>query len=312
MDYGLKVQGGQIQFEDVPKATASDQREHFMEQFRAAVRIEDKSRRLNATAQVILPPILKVAPYLEWTQNFFMQRSEGPERHVRIAQDEYTALALYSSPDGGIEYVRPWRKYTTVSWRQIRAGLQIPWDADMWGWDMVSRKMTEVAEEFARRRDELRQPLLNAAAVSQAGHIPTVATTLSKASVDSIIQTSATNGFPVTQVAVNSGTLMDMTSWTLPSNSMIAGVVPEVVGRDILTRLYWNGYGGLTWIANHTIPSNYLYFSGRPANVGYQFMGPTRAASDVDIDHDLDKHNWRQQVAAHVEGSQWVWRLEIT
>jgi len=306
MEYQLSIQGGQITL------GSSDQIKAFEDSFRRAVRIEDKASRLNAVAQVILPPIRKVAPYLEWTQHFLVQRPEGPNDHVRIALDEYTAVAFFSSADGGIEYVRPYRKYTTVDWRMIRAGLHIPWDADRWGWDMISRKMLEVAEEFARKRDNLRRPLLDAAAISQAGHIPTVATVMTKASIDAVIKSSATAGFPVKMVAVNSGTVMDMTGWTLPANSMLSGIMPPKLGMDAWTRLFSPGYGDITWIVNHTIPSNYLYFSGPPGEVGYQFMGGTRSASDVDIDHDLDRHNWRQEVSAHVEGAHRVWRLQIT
>lgn len=305
MDYKLSIKAGQIVL------ASESQTQSFMEQFRAAVRSETGDR-IHAVSQVILPPIRKVAPYLEWTNRFFGPRSEGPNDHVRIALDEYTVVAFFSSADGGIEYTRPFRKYTTVSWRMIRCGLEIPWDADSWGWDVVSKKMMEAAEELARKRDDLRKPLLDAAAISQAGHIPTVATTLTKASVDSIIKSAAGAGFPVTQVAVNTGTMMDMSSWTLPANSMISGAVPERIGNDIMTRLFTPGYGDLTWIVNHTIPSDYLYFSGPPSEVGWGFMGGVRSASAPDINHDLDRHNWRQEVAAHLEGSHNVWRLQIT
>lgn len=307
MNYQIKLVGGQLVLDD------KDQREHFEAQLRRASQIADVSKRLATTAAVVYPPIRKVADYMEWTQYFFQGETVVPGQHVRIAQDEYTAYAFFSSPDGEIMYTRPWRKYQTIDWRMVKCGLEFDWDLDEWGWDVASAKMLEAAEELARRRDELRQPLLNAAAISQAGHIPTSASTLTKASVDSIIQTSATNGFPVTQVAVNSGRLMDMTGWTLPANSMISGSVPEVVGRDILTKLYFNGYGGLTWITNHTIPNNYLYFSGPVSKVGWFFQkGGVRTASESDIDRDVDKHTWRQKMAAHVEGSHWVWRLEIT
>lgn len=306
MNYDLSVQGGQLVL------GSSEQVRSFETNFRNAVRIEDRAARLRAVSQVILPPIRKVAPYLEWTNRFFAPRSEGPDDHVRIALDEYTVVAFFSSADGGIEYTRPYREYTTVSWRMIRCGLEIPWDADRWGWDMISKKMMEAAEELARKRDDLRKPLLDAAAISQAGHIPEVSSSLTKASVDSILKSAAGAGFPVTQAAVNVGTMMDMSGWTLPSNSMIAGAVPERVGSDILTRLFSPGYGDINWIVNHTIPSNYLYFSGPPSDVGYQFMGGVRSASDQDIDHDLDRHNWRQEVAAYLGGSHRVWRLEIT
>ena len=306
MEFELKIQGGQLVL------SGSEQTKAFEANFRAAVRIEDRASRLRAVSQVILPPIRKVAPYLEWTNHFFAPRSEGPDDHVRIPLDEYTVVAFFSSADGGIEYTRPYRKYNTVSWRMIRCGVEIPWDADRWGWDVISRKMLEAAEEFARKRDDLRRPLLDAAAISQAGHIPTVATTLTKASVDSILKSAAGAGFPVTQAAINTGTMMDMSGWTLPANSMIAGVVPERIGNDIMTRLFSPGYGDINWIVNHTIPSGYVYFGGPPGEVGWQFMGGTRSASDQDIDHDLDKHNWRQEVAAHLEGSHRIWRLQIT
>jgi hypothetical protein len=306
MDYKLKIQGGRLDF------TSADQRKSFEGNFRRAAQVEDRAARLRAVSQVILPPIRKVAPYLEWTQHFFAPRPEGPDDHVRIALDEYTVVAFMSSPDGGIEYTRPYRKYTTVSWRMIRCGLELPWDAYRWGWDVLSKKMMEAAEELARKRDGVRQPLLNAAAISQAGHVPTVSSVLTKASVDSILKSAAGNGFPVTMAAINTGTMMDMSGWTLPANSMISGSVPERVGRDILTRLFTPGYGDITWIVNHTIPSNYIYFGGPPTEVGWHFMGGVTPASDRDIDHDVDKHNWRQEVAAHLEGSHRIWRLEVT
>ena len=306
MDYQLKIESGRLMLE-------ADQREHFMDQLKQAMAIESRRDRLQAVSQIVYPPIRKVADYLEWTQYFYVPQTVKPGTVIRVAQDEYTAHAFFSSPDGGIMYTRPWRKYTTIEWRQIRVGMEFEWDIADWGWDVVSAKLMEVAEELARRRDDLRQPLLNAAAISQAGHVPTVASSLTKAAVDSIIKSSTKNGFPVTQVAVNTGTLMDMSSWTLPSNSMISGSLPPEVGGDILTRLYTNGYGGLKWIANHTIPSNYLYFSGPPSKVGWFWTnGGVRTASEQDIDRDVDKHTWRQEVAALVEGSHWVWRLEIT
>lgn len=306
MDYNLKVEAGRLTLE-------AEQREHFMSQLKAAFRIESAADRIKAVSQIVYPPIRKVAEYLEWTQHFFVPETVTPGSVVRIAQDEYTAYAFYSSPDGGIMYTRPWRKYTTIDWRQIRVGIELEWTIADWGWDVVSAKMLEVAEELARRRDELRQPLLTAAAISQAGHMPTVATSLTKASVDSVITTAAGAGFPVTQVAVNTGTLMAMTGWTLPANSMISGAYPPSLGSDMLTKLYTEGYGGLRWIVNHTIPSNYLYFSGAANKVGWFFTnGGARTASEQDISRDVDKHTWRQEVAAHVEGSHYVWRLEIT
>lgn len=305
MDYNLKIESGRLHLQ-------ADQRDYFMSQLRKAMQIKNADERLTATSEVVLPPIRKVADYLEWTQHFFVPRSDPPGSFIRIVQDEYTAYAFMSSPDGGIMYTRPWRKYTTMEWRQIRCGMEFEWNIADWGWDVVSAKLLEVAEELARRRDELRQPLLNAAAQSQAGHVPTVATTMTKAAIDSIIKTSTTNGFPVTQVAVNSGTLMDMSGWTLPANSMIAGSVPTEVGGSILTKLYNPGYGSLAWIANHTIPSNYLYFSGPANKVGWFWSQGVRNVSEQDIDRDVDKHTWRQEVGAHVEGSHWVWRLEVT
>ncbi|MCK9599257.1 MAG: hypothetical protein M0R06_09470 [Sphaerochaeta sp.] len=304
MDYTLKIKGGQLEL-------PTDQRKHFESQMKAAMQIADHGRRMAAVAAHVLGPIRKVAEYLEWTDKFFANDPARPNDVVRIAQDTYTAIAYMSSPDGQILYTRPGKSYTTVSWRHIRCGLEIPWDAGDWGWDVMGTKMMEAAEELARRRDEVRQPLLDAAAIGQAGHIPTVATTLTKASIDSIIQGAARVGFPITQVAVNIGRLMDQTSWALPANSMVSGVVPESYGRDLMTRLYFNGYGGLTWIANHTIPYDYLYLTGPASKIGWQFLDAVRGASETNIDRDVDKHNWRQNIAAHIEGSQWVWRLQV-
>lgn len=307
MDYKLSIQGGQLVLDD------DEQRKHFENRMKTAMRIEDSSKRLQAVAQIVYPPIRKVAEYIEWTQHFFAPAPVSPGEIIRIAQDEYTAVAIMTSPDGEIMYTRPWRKYTTMEWRQISCGLEIAVGDEPWGWDVMGTKMLEAAEELARKRDALRLPLLNAAAIANAGHIPTVATALSKASVDSIIKTSNTNGFPVTQVAVNTGTLMDMSGWTLPANSMVAGAGATRMGEDIFTKLFWNGYGNLTWIANHTVPSNYLYFSGPANRIGWFWTkGGVRRASEYDMDRDLDKHAWRQNVGAHVEGTWWVWRLQIT
>ena len=89
--------------------------------------------------------------------------------------------------------------------------------------------------------------------------------------------------------------------------------MPPNIGGDIFTKLFSNGYGNLKWVVNHSIPSNYLYFAGPPSKVGWFWTkGGIRTASEQDIDRGMDKHTWRQMVAARVEGSQWVWKLEIT
>lgn len=313
--YNFTVQGGTLDFvkaEGGRIVSDREQREHFMAQFRAAIRHQVRDKRLEMVAQVILPPIRKVATYLEWSNRFFVQNDYDAYDVVRIAVDEYTAVAHFTSPDGQPLYTRPYRQYTTVDWRTIKVGLEIPWDADRWGWDVVGKKMMEASEELARKRDDFRKPLLDSAAQSKAGHVPEVASSMSKASVDAIIVAAAAAGFPVTQVAINIGDMMDQTGWTLPSNSIFGSAMPERIGNDILTRLYFNGYGGLTWITNHTIPTNYAYFSGPPSQVGYQFMSGIRTASDTNIHKDLDYHNWRQNAAASVQGAHNLWRLQIT
>lgn len=316
MNYQITVHGGRLEFFKVQGGRMvlgdDDQRKHFMTQFRRAVTRSVKDNRLNATAQVIMPPIRKVAEHLEWSQHFFIQEDYDAYDVVRIAQDEYTAVAFFTSPDGQVYYTRPYREYTTVDWRTVKVGIEIPWDADRWGWPVVSKKMMEAAEELARKRDDFRKPLLDSAAQSQAGHVPTVATSMTKASVDSIISSAAGDGFPITQVAINIEDMMDMTGWTLPSDSIFGAAMPERIGNEVLTKLYFNGYGGLTWITNHTIPSGYAYFSGPPSQIGYQFMSGIRQASDTNIHIDVDYHNWRQSVAATVEGPHNLWRLQIT
>src|SRR4030042_5773475 len=180
MNYNLKLESGRWELDP-------DQRTHFLESLKRASDMRSAEERFRAVAQIVMPPIRKVAEYLEWSQYFFVPQTLKPGDPIRIAQDEYTAHAFYSSPDGAIMYTRPWRKYTTIDWRQIRVGMEFEWTIADWGWDVVSTKLMEVAEELARRRDELRQPLLDAAAISQAGHMPTVATSLTKAAGDSLI-----------------------------------------------------------------------------------------------------------------------------
>lgn len=313
MDYKLKVVGGRLDFADQSGATAEDQRKHFEAQMKAAMRIKDHSQRRNAVEAMVLPPIRKVADYLEWSQIFFVPRSVSPAEDVRIAKDEYTVVAVMNSPDGEPFYTRPWRQYSTVTFREIKVAFEIEWDTAEWGWDVMGTKMLEASEEMARKRDDLRSPLLDAAAVSQGGHIPTVATSITRDSVNSVIKGAERAGFPVTQVACNSARIMDQTEWTLASNSMVSGVVPQELGRDLVTKLFTNGYGNLTWQLNHSTPYTYLYFSGPAAKVGHFFTkGGVRTASDTDIDRAVDRYNWRQVVGADVQGSHWVWRLQVT
>lgn len=313
MDYKLKVVGGRLDFADMSGATAEDQRNHFMAQMKAAMRIKDHSQRRNAVEAMVLPPIRKVADYLEWSQMFFVTRPVSPAEDVKIAKDEYTAVAVMNSPDGEPFYVRPWRQYSGVTYREIKAGMELEWDTGEWGWDVAGTKMLEVSEELARKRDDFRVPLLDAAAVANGGHIPTVATSITRDSVNSIIKTSTRVGFPVTQVACNSARLMDQTEWTLASNSMVSGSMPESLGQDLVTKLFTNGYGNLSWALNHTIPYSYLYFSGPASKVGHFFTkGTLRSASDTDIDRGVDRYNWRQVIGAEVQGTWWVWRLQVT
>jgi len=285
------------------------------QQINALLRRVGRSTDVNMHHQLaaaLIEPIRKIAPYVEWTQTFFVQRNLKDGEDPALPLDDYTCAAFYTGPTGQALFTRPGRRYFRPDFTMIDVGLAIGWD-DMAnaGWDVLARKQVECAEELARKRDALAQAVLDAAVSSVAGHTPTVASSMTKAAVDSIFASANAAGWQITQVVINTGRAMDMTSWTWPADGMwLTG--PER-GEEILRQGYISNYGGAAWIARHTVPSNYVYFSVAPSMVGVKTqLGDTRTASDVDIYKKEDHYVWDERLSYAVLNEYGLWRLEIT
>ena len=209
-----------IQFENGNFVMSSDVRAQLNAEL-ARVGASGDIDQHKMLAQTIIPPIKQIADYQEWTGMFFNRCEVGPLEVLRIAQDNPTMISLYTSPNGEVFFTRPGRTtYVSTSMSMIDAGLEIGWDdLESAGWDLLGAKVAEVGEEFARKRDAAGEVVLEAAVASLAGHIPTVATTMTKAAVDGVFELAATAGWTITQVAVNPATMMDMTGWTWGSRS---------------------------------------------------------------------------------------------
>lgn len=257
-------------------------------------------------------PIRQVAPYLSWTERFFVADPIAPAQDNRIPIDEYTAVAFYSSPTGQIMYTRPGRKYVRPDFTQIDCGLEIGWDtmAEA-GWNILARKQLEAAEELARKRDALALPVITAA-VTASGNLTNSAAAgfMDKAAVDTIFQTMAGRGWKITQVIGNPADLMDMTNWTLAS---ALWQWPEGMTRTLLTEFFWSGYGNAMWYAYPSAPTSSVYFTIAPAQIGYhQTKGDIRTATDIDIDKGVNKYRWDEKDAYWIGNNYGLWRLTIT
>lgn len=258
-------------------------------------------------------PISKLAHYQEWARFFFMQETGTINDQIRIVQDTYAAVVYETSPDGQFLFNRPGYTYATVEWQTVDAGMEISWrQMRMSGFNLLQTKMQEVAEEFARKFDAMRQNAMDVSCAATTGHFPTVSTTVTKASVDSILKLARQAGFDIGVAAANSGTLMDMSSWTIAANSMWqAGFIDK--GPELFTNLWVSNYGGVNWFASKDVPSNYIYFSAGADKTGWEWTGQAPITmSDVDVVHKVDQHVWEIDKAFRVENAYALYRLQIT
>ena len=262
--------------------------------------------------QGIREPIRQLAAYQSWTDMFFVPWNLSDTDDNRIPIDDPIAVAWITHPEGEVFPVRPNLKWTRPEFSMIDAAVEIPWDTmSAAGWPILRRKMTECAEELARQKDSLGQTILNTAVTGLAGHTSTVATAISKTSIDAIFKSAAQIGFPIRQVAINSGDVLAMRAWT--GNTFGLQTLPDEEVRQLLYRGYIGEYGGAAWYAHHSVPTGYVYFSGNPEAVGYhQTRGGTRTASDVDIRQKIDIHTMDEKHAWYVANAYNLWRLQIT
>ena len=303
-----------ITFDNGNFVFAGDARERIDAQLRRVGLSGDVSQH-KMLADMIIPPIRLVAEYQEWTRMFFEQKNIGPMDYVRIAQEEPGVIALYTSPNGQVYFTRPGiTTYVSPSYLMIDSGLEIGWD-DMAsaGWDVLGRKVLETGEEFARKRDAQGQSFLDAAAAAVSGHAATVSGgVMTMAAVDAIFKAASTAGWDITQIAINSATVMDMKSWVWGSAQHLW--MQPTNDQLVLQKFYASNYGNAAWYAFRSVPTNYVYFSGTPAQMGSKryLQGGTRTASDVDIKKRVDLYTWDEKWGHYIENTYPLWRLEIT
>lgn len=304
----IEVKNGQF----AVSASARERIDEIMKQTGAT----DDPRVHRLMAEKIFPPIKQMADYVEWTKLFYEPVSVAPGEIVRQAIDTPTAVALYNSIDGQVLFTRPGRgTYVSPEFVMVDTALEIGWDDLLEaGWDVLGTKMSECSQELARKRDEQGQLILDAATAVAAGHQPTVGGGLmTKAAIDSIFKLAAAKSWKIDRVVLNTGTIMDMTSWVLPANSMWANM-GDGHGEEIMRQGFVTNYGGAAWYAYHTVPANFIYLSASPQVCGAKRWkkGGTRTASDINIVNKTDLHTWDEKYGHYWGNPFAVWRLGIT
>lgn len=273
----------------------------------------DTNRDLHQMfATKIYGPIRTKAEYVEVYDIFFVTEPTPPGEIIRIAQADYIAVAFYTSPDGETMFVRPGRRYATVSWRMVSTGMEFGWD-DMAeaGWPMLNFYLGQAAEELARKRDARAKTVIDTSIDAQSGHATTCSDVLTRASVDAIIKLSVAQKFPVKLAVLSPATAMDMANWTQPPNSMWR--MPEKYGEQVIQRGWISNYGGLEWHSRLFATTTLVYFGGDAAANGcYRFKkGGVRTGSDTDITKRSDRYVWDEKWGHYIDGGQALFRITI-
>jgi len=268
--------------------------EQLDEKLRSVIRSNDPEVH-RTFAQTIVGPIKTYADYQEWTKGILEHQTARLSDVVRVALDSPTMIGFLTVPNGSPNFLRPGRKFATVDKSMFDAALEIgQFDQELFGWNVLAKKIKEAGEELARKRDDIRISPVDTAVEALSGHTSSVATTMTKASVDAIFNAAATAGFKITNVRVNTGTIMDMTSWTWPSNSM------------------WNRLGPDR--AEQVVKQGYVYFFAEPSLCGFEWEYETDGAqynTAYDIRARSNLYVWTQFMAAYAVANA-IWRLEIT
>lgn len=271
----------------------------------------------EAMGAAVREPIRQLARYKEWTHVFFTPWSLAPTDDNRIPLDNPIGAAFISSPEGRPMMVTPGvQLWTRPSFYEIKAGLRIHWNLlKTAGWPILARRLEEVADDLARRRDAKRKAFLDAGVAAVTGHAVSVSGgKFTKASLDSFIVAAAQIGFPITQGAINPARLMDMTGWTNGSTSALPYFwAPQETSNQVYRNLWAEGYANIRWFASISVPMDQIYLSGDPAEIGYdQDHGAGTSASDVDIEEGVDLHMIREEHAHYIGNNYNVWKITIT
>jgi hypothetical protein len=238
-------------------------------------------------AAQIVEPIMQVVPYLELYDTFFMPQSFGPTEDNSIPVEDLPAVAFDTTLTGAVMYVRPGFSWTRPEFQTWDAGIEVAWATiAKAGWNFLARQMNYASWELARKRDKMLKGLLDAA-VPAASAYTVSGGKLTKTALDGVLKAQSAMGFPVRQVLINSGTIMDMATFTWPTVLYL----PDAEARELIKNLYIGNYGGADFHINPFAKTDWVYFGGTADQIGYhQVRGAMSAASDVDITNKVDRH----------------------
>ena len=269
-----------------------------------------------AFGRATIPPIELVVPYIEIYNIFLQDVTYGDlEDNALPVEKDVIAMGWETHAAGEVLFTQPGYEFTRPDFTEWDTGIEINWRTmRKAGWPVLERTLRRAAEALARKRDAQKKAAIDTAVEALAGHTSSVSTTLTKASVDGVVQDAAEIGFPITTALLNPGRFMDMavnTGWTWGSTGFN---LPESVGQQLVTKLFYDGYAGITWVLSPHAPTNYVYFGGPKAETGYhQIRGSIMTASDVDIVRKVDLHTIMDaEHAVYIGNSYRLWRLQIT
>lgn len=262
-------------------------------------------------------PIRQLSRYKEWGYSFFTDWAVALGEDNRIPLDQPIGTAFLSSPEGRAVFVTPGTQlWTRPSFYEVKGALRIYWKTlQTAGWPLLQRRLEEVADDMAFKRDKVAKSVIDTAVASVAGHtFSSTGALLNKSAVDAVIKAAAAIGYQVTQMAINPSRLADMAGWTNGSTAALPFFwMPQEKGGQVFQKLYADGYAGLTYILSHNLDVNTVYLSGVPAEIGYhQQHGTTQSASDVNIEDGVDLHVIREDHAWYVSNPYNLWKINIT
>jgi len=262
----------------------------------------------------LLPPIRLLARYKAWTQEFLMPQSFELGEDNRIAIDAPLGSAFLTAPGGRIEYVTPGvQRYVRPTFSEISGGLFIHWSTLEYAkWNVLQRRLEEIADAMAKKKDDLVKPVLDAA-IASVGHTVTSSGSWTKASIDTVYAQAAGIGFPITHVAINPQRRADMANWTNGSTSALPVFFsPEDARQEVYRQLWYTGYLNLRYFESKDVPLNTIYLAGDPPETGYvQDHGAIKSVSDMKVEDRGDLHLFWMDVAAYVANPYNLWAIQI-
>ncbi len=275
---------------------------------------QDDDRALHSLfAQRLLGPIITKSAYEEVYNDFFMTQNVGPTEIVRVVLADYISTAWYTAPGGQVAFVRPGRKYATVSWKMVDTGMEFGWDdLAAAGWPMLQHYISQAGEELARKKDAARLTAIDASISGQSGHSVTCYGKMTRSAVDSVLAAASDDKTPITFAIGAPSRLMDMSYWTGPVNSLWR--IPEDMGAQIIKNGWVQSYGGIKWIAKRFASTSAIYFGGVPSDNGMWelTMGGIRKASDIDIEQKIDKYTWDMKFGHYIGGGLSLYKITIS